>query len=384
MTNTKTKAKPKIKTKLHAINMYRNRFNLDILKNKIVHERELLATNHEKEFEILQKRKKLIENSQDETQSGWIGDFCTIRAKKRKLALLEKQEEDLNRNTDYFNERVTQLKPDHVASMIIFGNITSNNKEVFMFDSYHCNKCGHLYVVHPIKHANICTKCKKFTKALYLMEDVQTDSLSFNNQKKQLLLKNEPEEVARRAGKFIDFDKKEHTKPVDRTQPYKKFLSQFAEDAPKTPEEVKNILYLNFVFIHVFNSSKCRPAPIATILKNNNLLEFVSYSNRIARELNNEPVPLLSLALIDILLLRFKEINLASLSVPNFDKLPSFEILTHTFLRAEKRDDLANFFYTHKASNVLRTADIKLRELINACQLLPDRKTDWGTVPRGG
>ncbi len=378
-----TEIKKKIKTKLHAINMYRNRFNLDILKNKIVHERELLAINREKEFEILQKRKKLIEESKDETQCGWIGDFFTIRAKKRKLELLKQQEADLNENTTYFNERVSQLKPDHVASMIIFGNITGNNKEVFMFDSYHCNKCGQLYVVHPIKHANICKRCRKFTKALYLMEDVQTDSLSFNNQKKQLLLKNEPEEVARRSGQIIEFGIKD-TKPLDRTKAFEKYLSQFAEDIPKTPQEVIKLLLLNFVFIHVFNSSKCRPAPIATILKNNNLNEYVHHANRIARELNNEPIPLLSLALINMLLLRFKEINIASLSIPNFDKLPSFEILTHTFLRAEKRDDLANFFYTHKASNVLRTADIKIRELINICQFLPGVKTDWTCVPRGG
>ncbi len=381
--NVKTKINPKIKTKLHSINVYRNRYNLEILKNKISHERELLAINREREFDVVHKRKKLIEESKDETQCGWVGDFCTLRAKKRKIEQLQRFETELQDTTLHFNERVSQLKPDHVASLIIFGNITSNNKEVFMFDSFHCNKCGHLYVLNPIKHANVCEKCHKFTKALFVIEDIQTDSLSFSNQKKPLLLQNEPEEVAKRANITLDSSfQKLKTKPVDRLQAYKKFLSQFADDVLPTPQEILVVLYRNFNFIHVFNSSKCRAAPIAAILKNNNLNEYAQQSARISRELNNEPSPKLSWKLIDILLLRFEEITTASSFIVNFDKLPSFDILTHTFLRAEKRDDLANFFYTHKAPSVLRSADIKIRELIDKCQTFG--KADWSCVPRGG
>ncbi len=379
----------KVKTQLHVKNLYHNRSNIDILKNKILHERDLMKIKYEKEFEYIQIKKKLLLESQDETQCKWIGDFCTIRAKKRKLEELNKYEANLNQNTSHFDERVSQLKvkPDHIASLIIFANITSNNKEVFLVEPDRCNKCGILYVLNIINHSNKCLICKKFTRALSVTEDIQTECLSFANQKTPLLLKNQPEEIAKRNNNnsaVVITARRDKSNSNDRKCAFKKFLLQFASDALPTPDEIKRIIYENFIFIHIFNSSKCRPAPIANVLKLNNLPQYVSQSVRISRELNNEPIPSLELDLIERLVIRFEEINIAATNVKNFDKLPSFEILTHTFLRAEKRDDLANYFSTHKAANALRSADIKMRELIEECSKIPNVKSNWTCVPRGG
>lgn len=373
------------RTQLHAKNRYLNRSNLHILKNKIIHERDLMNIKRQKELEYIQTKKKLILKSNDEVNTGWIGDLCTIGAKKRKLERLERLEIDLNQNTQYFNERVSQLKPDHIASLIIFADVTSNCKETFQSESDRCNKCGTLYKLNINNHSNKCEICKLFVRCSSVTEDIQSDYLSFNNQKNPILKKNQPEEIEKRSSNtVIVVKRRDKTNSSDRKVAYKKFLLQFAINAIETPEEIKNLLYENFMFIHVFSSSKCRPSPVANILKLNNQLQYVSFSVRIARELNNEPIPSLKLELIDKLVIRFEEINIAASNVQNFDKLPSFEILTHTFLRAEKLDDLANYFYTHKAANALRSADVKMRELIDECCKIPNVKSDWTCVPRGG
>ena len=375
-------SKNKKHIKLQVVNAYRERSNLNILKHKILHERNLLDLYRNKELDIITKQKFLLEKSTDETQSGWIGDFATLRSKKRKFEALNQREADLVNHAEIFKERVKQLKPNNVASLILFGNIVCNSKEVFTFDANRCSKCGNLYKIDISKHINKCLTCKLFVRALSIVEDTQTDSLSFKNQKFPLLLQNDPDQISKRANNATT---EEPRSCIDRKGSYRKYLMQWASNIPEIPEDVKKLLYSNFTFIHTFNDErKCRAAPIVKIFYKNNLTIHVPYAARIAKELNNEPIPNLSTNLISNLLDRFEEISLATAFVSNFDKLPSFEILTHTFLRAEKRDDLANMFHTHKAASALRCADIKMRELIEACKKLKDRKSNWDFVPRGG
>ncbi len=370
------KAKKKTNViRLNPINLYRHRSNLDVLKNKITHELNLLETRREKELKWIEKRILITQNSTDETGSGWIGDIATMRSKKRKLEQLEHEKEITLNNEFLFEQQVSQLKPDNVASLILFSNITgSSNTEVFESDSTRCNKCGNLYKINIRHHTNECLQCKRFVRSLFVMEDVQTDSLAFKNHKTALLLKNE--NVA---------NVKKPRSCADKRVSYLKYLNQFAEDAPQTPLEVNRILFLNFSFIHIFNGSKCRAASVASVLKENNCeKEYISCAIRIARELNNEPVPKLSQRLIEACVVRFEEISFAVSTLEHFDKLPSLEILTHTFLRAEREDALANMFSTHKASPALRSADVKMRELIEICRKLPSRKSNWENIPRGG
>ncbi len=146
---------------------------------------------------------------------------------------------------------------------------------------------------------------------------------------------------------------------------YRKYLSQFCSDESNViPHNVLKVLYQNFFSIHMLNSLKCRPTSVTNVLLSHNLNMYVHQSVRICRKFNNEPIPKFSEALIDILVQRFQDVSKVAPTIENFGKLPALDILTHLFLRAEKRDDLATIFFLNK---VLDSAAEKLQKLVDRC-----------------
>lgn len=151
----------------------------------------------------------------------------------------------------------------------------------------------------------------------------------------------------------------------NRSLVYRKYLTQFSEDSI-IPESLMKLLYEEYFCIHMLNSLKARPTSVQNILIAHNLNQFVHQSVRLARHFNGEPIPMISTSLIDTLVNRFQDVAKCALTIANFGKLPSFEILTHMFLRAENRDDLASIFFLNKVS-ILDSSAEKLQKLIDKC-----------------
>ncbi len=173
----------------------------------------------------------------------------------------------------------------------------------------------------------------------------------------------------------------------DRAQTYRRqFLAQFDINAPELSDDIFHLLYNEFGNFHVLNSCKCRPTDIACKLKARNLSTHQSI--KLSRIFNGEPMILMTSILIDALVQRFEDVSIAAAAMqPSFGKLPSFEILTHCFLRAEQRDDLAAIFFIHKSATVLSAPDVRLRKLIDKCYELSANGTclsNWSNVPRSG
>jgi hypothetical protein len=151
---------------------------------------------------------------------------------------------------------------------------------------------------------------------------------------------------------------------LDRVKLYREYLSQFLDTAPFIPEYVLNSLYVSFHNIHVLNSLKCKLSSVEKHLNSDpELSKFAYMSVRICKLFNGEPCPILSQALHDSLISRFVSISEAS-TASKSGKLPSFEILTHLFLRLEHRDDIAIYFLTHKNMQAIKDSQAKMDGLL--------------------
>jgi hypothetical protein len=149
---------------------------------------------------------------------------------------------------------------------------------------------------------------------------------------------------------------------------YNTYLLQFAPDACQIPKEVFKLLSMCFASIHVLSSLRCRPVPVQKILKENNRQDLIPHAVRISKLFNAEPIPILPHALIARLVHRWHEIRDAANEIPAIKSLPAgFEMLTHVFLLAENRPDLANAFATHKTHNISATQTQRLCQLIEKC-----------------
>ncbi len=368
--------------------IYRNRSNAHTLKRKI--DMELELTQKESAKELIEIEKKL-DSYKPKKQRTSINDFVHYKNQKRTLDTLTKEKEQIKCQYVQMQEITKQLKPDYVASVVILvNNSKQNSKELFTIDPYRCSKCCHLYQFDPIRHLNICPnkRCGTIKRVLLVVEDKQTEIISFKNQELPLLIQKDAEDALVVANNL----KKQQSKQrgsIDRVKAYREYLMQFEEHAKVTPDAVKMILYLEFNHIHMLNSLKCRPSAVSAILNEQEpeISIFQSCAIRITKEFNGEPIPILTLAIINNLCNRFLEVSSAAATLRNFGKLPSFEILTHLFLRTENRDDLAVLFATHKTSDVLRSGDAKMTELIEFCREHGKKDTnllDWNRVPRAG
>lgn len=166
----------------------------------------------------------------------------------------------------------------------------------------------------------------------------------------------------------------------DRSPTYYRYLMQFVENRPEPPKRVMRVLYDEFNSIHLLNSLRCRSTSVKNVLHQYKLYEYESISVDITRKFNGAPVPQIPEYIIHICVERFREVTETASHLKNFGKLPSFEILTHLFLRAEGRDDIAIVLFYDKTS-ILKSAAHKINLLVEACQENPNCKHNWKHIP---
>ena len=391
--------------------IYRNRAHSLILQNNKENGAVLAKRKHAAMVDQMQaKRVKLetqLRTNQLETAYDFIDDLLAERETesnlqdvKQKLAKLQSQCPE-----KLWHERVQTLKAEYVASLAVLNYASGNTDELFAIDADRCD-CGRVFRFECITHMNICTACKVCRRVLVAAEDVQTDVLQLKNkqnatsvflQRLTTFMPNGETEVAAAPTSLVPqtnipvaattklikanieltmpfpiasaiASKSQAASKLGNIGPYKKYIMQFAPDACEIPKHVWKLLYESFASIHLLSSLRCKPVPVTKILKDNNLQMYMSHSVRITKLFNGDPVPVLSHELIEKLLQRWKEIrDVAALSL-DIKGLPAgVEMLTHVFLLAEDRVDLASAFTTHKTNNVSATQTQKFCQLIEKC-----------------
>ena len=243
----------------------------------------------------------------------------------------------------------TTSTKNNMGRLVMASSLLARPGEVFYSNELCCSECNHPFKFDTKTHVRACVVCGVARKVLFLAEDRSQDSL----------VAKAPLSIPTTVSPAADHGDGGGTKSRSmylRSPLFRKFLSQFSDDAPVIPVEVMRTLYQYLSNIHLQTSVRCRPTPIAAILRANGHATCAHTSVLISKVFNGEPVPVIPADLIEKIVHRFDIIfhvaNRASQHKAK-KKIPPFEFLAHVFLYIEGKRDLAVGFSVHKSRNVL-------------------------------
>jgi hypothetical protein len=159
-------------------NMYKLRCNAFVLKRKMTDDMVQMETKCKEECIQLENQIAQIKFKKPKTA---IDDFVKVSEHKAYIRFLCKKRKRVQNEPFAWNRKCAQLIPDHVASLAI---LTNNHrlrpkKELFTKDAHRCYRCSRLFLFDSMTHLNHCEVCKIVTRALFVVEDKQTEIISF-------------------------------------------------------------------------------------------------------------------------------------------------------------------------------------------------------------
>jgi predicted Zn-ribbon and HTH transcriptional regulator len=357
----------------HIVGMYRSRFRCRKEKDQTKEESSsstTIYTNRSNRYVIdrmldVGKKKwnttarvtyedslKEMETLQTQIIPPGISYFVTMSRKNKRLKTLREVANAYERNEfdhhwHVMTNQLYQKSDNHVGRLILSNRIMGRPTESFFMDPDSCTSCMIFFVFNHVTNVHVCPKCGLTKDVLFISEDKSQD----------VLVTKDP-----------NIGSTDTVKPPSeyhyiRGPLYRRYLYQFSSEAPVVPIGVMRVLYKYLSNVHLQNSVRCRPTPVANILRNHGFAKWANYSVRITKLFNGEPVPMIPVELLDRLVRRFDLIfQEASLRKK---KLPSFEFITNILLRVEGREDLSQSFGLHKTRNVLRRIFKELCEVIH-------------------
>ena len=228
----------------------------------------------------------------------------------------------------------------HVAKLIFANRLLGRDEQVYYVDPDTCVDCANAYTFDAGRSLNICDYCGNTQKVLIIAEDVSQD----------ILVCKHP--MSKGSNELADSGKKPYV--YLRSPLYRRFLRQFSVDFPVIPNAVMRLLYRYLSNIHLQTSVRCRPTPIANILRAKGYSKWANASLRISKKFNGDPIPLFSRELSENLVSRFEIVFQVATQHGLKSSIPCFEFTTHILLRMEKRPDLSLSFALHKTQKVLK------------------------------
>ena len=208
------------------------------------------------------------------------------------------------------------------------------NGDISLTDVNLCRRCqGHIQISTKTS-TTICRTCDTETTFVFSKTDF------FDN------------------GKFSTYD---------RSPLFRKYLDNFSELVKDPPKCILVKIYEHLSKSHTIHS--IRPTTVANTLKTLGLTQFNTIVIRITKIMLQDPIPVLSEALIDRLVLRFDKIVETFNSIRSCalrKKILNFEYLCAKFLLMERRSDLSEMFHLLKTRHILSSADIKLQDCCDA------------------
>jgi len=164
-----------------------------------------------------------------------------------------------------------------------------------------------------------------------------------------------------------DFFDQSKFSTYDRSPLFRKYLDNFSELVNDPPKRILVQIYEHLSKSHTINS--IRPTSVANTIKKLGFTQFNTIIIRITKIMLQDPIPVLSEALIDRLVLRFDKIVETFNSIRSCalrKKILNFEYLCAKFLLMERRSDLSEMFHLLKTRRILSSADIKLQDCCEA------------------
>jgi hypothetical protein len=388
MTKYKVNSKERgINRKRHG-SIYKNRANVHVLNRMLEFGEGKLKIWCEKDTNNLLEAKDSLLEELKTIPNNTISTMTEQNTIKRKLSNIMKSLDAVEYNTKkkewlyhtkqlMLNTTGSNNMNENISRLVIANRMLKRDTEIFYNDQNSCSRCENLFTFDHITNLNVCNSCGLSNRVLFVLEDksqdllVGKDPVSINtNIKNTNVLNNEPSLKVTTSSIY-------HRSPL-----YKRFLQQFSVTAPPIPMDIMKTLYQYLSNIHLQNSVRCRPTPVASILRASGYSKWANSSIVISKMFNGEPIPKLSNDLIDRLVHRFIIIfRVANIQNATKQKIPSFEFLTHILLYIEGEFRLATSFKTHKTRSILLKTFNQFKCLLEVIKQSPQNDMEWKNLP---
>jgi hypothetical protein len=363
--------------------MYKNRANTHVLNRMLEFGKNKLQQWCDVDSVKLINKKKQVLKQLTQPVVDPISQFTIEHSLKRQLNTIDTllKYGNIKRQKKKWSQHTQQLQSSqgklgdtfkqNVGRLIIANRLLCRDTEIFYNDQNTCSKCHCLYTFDHVTHMNVCTSCGISERVLFVMEDQSQD----------LLVGKNPVAVIEKSKN--NNTSKKSTSVYHRSPLYKRYLQQFSSTAPPIPLEIMKTLYQYLSNIHLQNSVRCRPTPVATVLRSSGFSKWSNSSVIISKMFNGEPVPKMSDDLINRLVHRFVIIFRAANLTETSDKqkIPSFEFLTHILLHIEGEQRLAKSFKTHKTRSILLKTFHQFTVLLDIVKRSPENDVEWLNLP---
>jgi hypothetical protein len=283
-------------------------------------------------------------------------------------------------------KRVPEHGNDFTFIKTIVCILMGKSDMVHIIDTDTCFVCNRTLVHNARQSTKVCTTCAVSRYSLFNVVDTTID-VSIGGSSSIFGISNGVDHHAgtkrsrEQCSDSIEPKRRKANTGYNRVSIYKKYLMQFAEDAEDTPKEILDLIYKYLSSVHVMNSIRSKPTPIATILRGNRNTKWSHRSLRITYEINGSAIPKIPHALIDRLTLRFSVV--LPIMLQSITKRLSFDCLTGMFLSLELREDLAKHFLSPKTRSVIRTTRERMYAMIPDIIRVSPPDLKWGHLKRG-
>ena len=374
----------------HSATMYRSRFRSKSAPYNPNEIRSTMYTNRMNHNVIDRMLDTAKRNYLQSIQSTYLTNLTLLQSLDAELVALEQQTQLMNyfthkhqleqrraaiakqlrvhstgRDTRHWDRMTNALyhkNTDHIGRLVLCTRILGRQTEKFLIDQNRCVHCNVLYTFDNVTNVHVCQTCGRTVDVLFINEDTMSETQYVADMQM----------TGTSVSKSTEYN-------YVRSPLYRRYLSQFGEDLPGIPLEVMRVLYKYLSNIHLQNSIRCRPTPVTNILRTHGFTKWAACAMRITKMFNGEPIPMLSLTLIDRLVERFELIF--TVATAQKHKLPSFEFITHILLYLEGHADLAQSFVLHKTRVVLRRIAADLYTLIDTVKTSTTQNLVWENLP---
>ncbi len=306
-----------------------NRATPGLLQHAFESAREQLFTNNinpiHEEIKLLKEVKKHIKNDPNTSLNEYRDLIDTLKEKKE--ALIKSRFEKYN-----WNKQCTLLRPGKLSSLVQANRLLKRPPEIYLLDSERCSICHIPYKFNNAICKFRCEKCSVLRSVLYLPEDNSADRLILkaktsgtDNQVPKRVPNNNKLKYNQTQSML---DEQRRKKINDFINNYKEFLSQYRDNVPPTPDEVRSLLALRLSPVHLCGKSKCRLPTVRLILQQSKKFAHLEkHAERIMRDYIGQEIPKLSQDTVDRLIQRFSHLFELGMPVKKMQDITESEVI---------------------------------------------------------
>ncbi len=254
------------------------------------------------------------------------------------------------------------VKYGHVGTLVVIDHLMDRPGNMYSVDTDVCQECGFVFSFNSVTYMKTCCYCSYSVTSIFFSEDRSQDM----NVNKMAATHSgssttHPETARKRRSQTGELStirdsnstiehqnrSKRESQIRQKTAVFRKYLRQFTRDRPKVPAQVMFVLYQELSFVHLMSSVRCRPTPVASILRQKGLRKYADQAVRIASDFNGVELRDVDPETAERLTRRFALVSEAAAETRS-NRVITFDTLAAVVLLCENRPDLAELVTTQK------------------------------------